>query len=265
MMKKTLLVTVVMMAVTLMTFAGGFNFGPKGELAEGAAEIAQLEKEYQLISLLNYTGFSKAQLDEIISVVEETQAELAKVEEDVAEELAEAIELAKAGDTEEAVEKHDAAIDEKGTELAAIKEEFTTTLKGLITVEQQEKMMQYAVKTAMNGMRRSKDFAEKMAIGTRDEQVQGRNGETAGPVLENVKKAVMNSERFKQLPEEIREKVQQFAGNIQNNAAGRNPIQMMQTMKQAAPNVNASTMFFGALLIEDNLEIVKDYAAGLTE
>ena len=40
---------------------------------------------------------------------------------------------------EEAVEKHDAAIDEKGTELAAIKEEFTTTLKGLITVEQQEK------------------------------------------------------------------------------------------------------------------------------
>ena len=126
-------------------------------------------------------------------------------------------------------------------------------------------MMQYAVKTAMNGMRRSKDFAEKMAIGTRDEQVQGRNGETARPVLENVKKAVMNSERFKQLPEEMREKVQQFAGNIQNNAAGRNPMQMMQTMKQAAPNVNASTLFFGALLIEDNLEIVKDYAAGFTE
>jgi len=255
MMKKTIIVVLLMTAVSLMTFAGGFGLDSKGQLTTDAQEIVQLEKEYQLVSLLNYTGFTKAQLEEIIAAVEETQADIAKLEEDVAEDLADAVELAKAGDSEKAAEAHDTAV-EKAQELATIKDEFTTTVKGLITVEQQEKMMQYAMQTAMNGMKQGRDFAGKMT----DSEVQGRNGQTAETIKNNVKDVIMSSERFQQLPEAMQERAQQFAGNLQRGVGNS-----MQTVRQTTGNRNASTMFFGALLNEDNLEIVKDYAAGLTE
>src|SRR6056297_771148 len=181
-MRKIIGISILLVTVTLMSFAGGLGTNQKGPLAGEAQEIAGLEKEYQFFSMLNHIGFTQDQLDQIIAAAENAKEALLTVESEVKNYLVRAVELIKSGDVEKAREKHEEAM-ETGKEVLEIRETYTDTLKGIITVDQQEKFMEYLSATMTRGMDR-------------------------------LKERVVDSERIKQLPEMAKEKMQQMGEAI---------------------------------------------------
>ncbi len=230
-MKRMIGISILLVMVTLMSFAGGFGFNQKGVMAGEAHEIARLEKEYQFYSLLNAVGFTQGQLEQIIGAAEKARASILSIESDVKAYLERAIELVKAGDVDKAREKHEEAM-EAGKEVVVVRQTYMDTLKGIITVEQQEKFMDYLSSTMQTGM-------------------------------ERVREHVVDSERFKQLPEVAKEKMQQMGTVVkkvmEQRDSQRAPQMRVQPTARSLMNQNVYTGFFNMLLIENNLDLMKDY------
>ncbi|MFW6263834.1 MAG: hypothetical protein ACOC34_07370 [Thermotogota bacterium] len=230
-MKRMIGISILLVMVTLMSFAGGFGFNQKGVMAGEAHEIARLEKEYQFYSLLNAVGFTQDQLEQIIGAAEKARASILSIESDVKAYLERAIELVKAGDVDKAREKHEEAM-EAGKEVVVVRQTYMDTLKGIITVEQQEKFMDYLSSTMQTGM-------------------------------ERVREHVVDSERFKQLPEVAKEKMQQMGTVVkkvmEQRDSQRAPQMRVQPTARSLMNQNVYTGFFNMLLIENNLDLMKDY------
>ncbi|MFP4461781.1 MAG: hypothetical protein ACLFQE_06250, partial [Thermotogota bacterium] len=228
-MKRMIGISILLVMVTLMSFAGGFGFNQKGVMAGEAHEIARLEKEYQFYSLLNAVGFTQGQLEQIIGAAEKARASILSIESDVKAYLERAIELVKAGDVDKAREKHEEAM-EAGKEVVVVRQTYMDTLKGIITVEQQEKFMDYLSSTMQTGM-------------------------------ERVREHVVDSERFKQLPEVAKEKMQQMGTVVkkvmEQRDSQRAPQMRVQPTARSLMNQNVYTGFFNMLLIENNLDLMK--------
>ncbi len=230
-MRKVFGISILLVTVTLMSFAGGLGFNPRGQLAEGIPEIAGLEKEYQFFSMLNYIGFTQGQLEEIIAAAEKAKESLLIVESEVKNYLLRAVELIKSGDVDKAREKHEEAM-ETGKEVLEIRETYSDTLKGIITVDQQEKFMDYLSKTMTSGMDRMKE-------------------------------RVVESERVKQLPEMAKEKLQKMGETIKRVKEQRDsqerPQMKVQPNVRGLMNQNMYTNFFNMLLFDDNLDLMKEF------
>ena len=235
-MRKIIGISILLVTVTLMSFAGGLGTNQKGLLAGEAQEIAGLEKEYQFFSMLNHIGFTQDQLDQIIAAAENAKEALLTVESEVKNYLVRAVELIKSGDAEKAREKHEEAM-ETGKEVLEIRETYTDTLKGIITVDQQEKFMEYLSATIARSMDRMKE-------------------------------RVVDNERVKQLPEVAKEKMQQMGEAIRKVKEQRDsqerPQMKVQPNVRGLMNQNMYTNFFNMLLIDDNLDLMKEYLDSAT-
>jgi len=230
-MRKIIGISILLVTVTLMSFAGGFGFNPRGELAEGVGEIASLEKEYQFFSMLNHIGFTQEQLEQIIAAAEKARGSILTIESEVKADLERAVDLIKGKDVEKAKEKHEEAM-QTAKEVLEIRQTYMNTLKGIITVEQQEKFMGYLSATMNRG-------------------------------IERMRETVVESERFKQLPEMAKEKMQQMGTAIKNAKEQRNgqktPQMRVQPNARGMLNQNVHVNFFNMLLMDDNLELMKEY------
>jgi len=73
----------------------------------------------------------------------------------------------------------------------------------------------------------------------------------------------VESERFKQLPEMAKEKMQQMGTAIKNAKEQRNgqktPQMRVQPNARGMLNQNVHVNFFNMLLMDDNLELMKEY------
>jgi len=230
-MKRIIGISILLVTVTLMSFAGGLGTNQRGMLAGEAQEIAGLEREYQFFSMLNYIGFTSDQLEQIITAAEKAKDSILYIESEVKTYLEKAVELVKTGDVEKAREKHAEAM-ETGKEVIEVRQTYLDTLKGIITVEQQERFMQHLSTTMSKGMDR-------------------------------VKEAVVDSERFKQLPEVAKEKLQQMGETVRKVKEQRDsqerPQMTVQPNVRGLVNRNMYANFFNMLLMDDNLDMMKEY------
>ena len=230
-MKRIIGISILLVTVTLMSFAGGLGTNQRGMLAGEAQEIAGLEREYQFFSMLNYIGFTSDQLEQIITAAEKAKDSILYIESEVKTYLEKAVELVKTGDVEKAREKHAEAM-ETGKEVIEVRQTYLDTLKGIITVEQQERFMQHLSTTMSKGMDR-------------------------------VKEAVVDSERFKQLPEVAKEKLEQMGETVRKVKEQRDsqerPQMTVQPNVRGLVNRNMYANFFNMLLMDDNLDMMKEY------
>ena len=230
-MKRIIGISILLVTVTLMSFAGGLGTNQRGMLAGEAQEIAGLEREYQFFSMLNYIGFTSDQLEQIITAAEKAKDSILYIESEVKTYLEKAVELVKTGDIEEAREKHSEAM-ETGKEVIEVRQTYLDTLKGIITVEQQERFMQHLSTTMSKGMDRMKE-------------------------------AVVDSERFKQLPEAAKDKLQQMGETVRKVKEQRDsqerPQMTVQPNVRGLVNRNMYANFFNMLLMDDNLDMMKEY------
>lgn len=230
-MKRIIGISVLLVMVTLMSFAGGLPFNPKGTLSENVQEMAQMEKAYQFFSLLNHVGFTQNQLEQVIAAVEKAKNSIAFVESEVQGDMEKAVELAKTGDMEKAKEKHDEAID-AGKEVIQIRQTYMDTLKGIITVEQQEKFMAFLSQTMKSAMNK-------------------------------VREQVVENERLNQLPDQAKEKLQQMGRVVnkvqeQRDQQGAFQMRVQPTMRTTVTQ-NIATRFFNMMLMDENLGLLRQY------
>ena len=230
-MKRIIGISVLLVMVTLMSFAGGLPFNPKGALSEEVQEMAQMERAYQFFSLLNHVGFTQTQLEQVIAAVEKAKTSIASVESEVKGDMEKAVELAKTGDVDKAKEKHDEAID-AGKEVIQIRQTYMDTLKGIITVEQQEKFMEYLSQTMKSAMNR-------------------------------VREQVVENERLNQLPDQAKEKLQQMGRVVnkvqeQRDQQGAFQMRAQPTMRTTVTQ-NIAARFFNMMLMDENLDLLKQY------
>jgi len=230
-MKRIIGISILLVTVTLMTFAGGLEKNQRGVMAGDVHEIAGLEMEYQFFSMLNYIGFTQDQLKQIIAAAEKAKDSIVFIESEVKTYLEKAVDLVKTGDVEKAREKHEEAMG-SGKEIVEIRQIYLDTLKSIITVDQQEKFMDYL-------------------------------SSTVSKRVDRVKENVLDSRRFKQLPEAAKEKIQQmgqFVGNSreQRNDQGNKPMNNQPNVRNVV-NQNIYARFFNMLLIDDNLDMMKEY------
>ncbi len=230
-MKRIIGISVLLVMVTLMSFAGGLPFNPKGALSEEVQEMAQMERAYQFFSLLNHVGFTQTQLEQVIAAVEKAKNSIASVESEVKGDMEKAVELAKTGDVDKAKEKHDEAID-AGKEVIQIRQTYMDTLKGIITVEQQEKFMEYLSQTMKSAMNR-------------------------------VREQVVENERLNQLPDQAKEKLQQMGRVVnkvqeQRDQQGAFQMRAQPTMRTTVTQ-NIAARFFNMMLMDENLDLLKQY------
>lgn len=230
-MKRIIGISILLVTVTLMSFAGGLGTNQRGMLAGEAQEIAGLEREYQFFAMLNYIGFTSDQLEQIIAAAEKAKDSILYIESEVKTYLEKAVELVKTGDVEKAREKHAEAM-ETGKEVIEVRQTYLDTLKGIITVEQQERFMQHLSTTMSKGMDRMKE-------------------------------AVVDSERFKQLPEAAKDKLQQMGETVRKVKEQRDsqerPQMTVQPNVRGLVNRNMYANFFNMLLMDDNLDMMKEY------
>lgn len=230
-MKRIIGISILLVTVTLMSFAGSMGTNQRGILSGEAQEMAGLEREYQFLSMLNYIGFTQEQLEQIITAAEKAKDYILSIESEVKSYLERAVELVKTGDIEKAREKHEEAM-ESGREIIEVRQTYMDTLKGIITVEQQEKFMDYLPSTVSKG-------------------------------LDRVKETVVGNERFKQLPDMVKEKLQQMGKTIGNSReqriAQQNEPMRIQPKVRSMMNQNMYANFFSMLLIDDNLDLMKEY------
>ena len=230
-MKRIIGISILLVTVTLMSFAGGLGTNQRGMLAGEAQEIAGLEREYQFFSMLNYIGFTSDQLEQIITAAEKAKDSILYIESEVKTYLEKAVELVKTGDVEKAREKHAEAM-ETGKEVIEVRQTYLDTLKGIITVEQQERFIQHLSTTMSKGMDRMKE-------------------------------AVVDSERFKQLPEAAKDKLQQMGETVRKVKEQRDsqerPQMTVQPNVRGLVNRNMYANFFNMLLMDDNLDMMKEY------
>lgn len=230
-MKRIIGISILLVTVTLMSFAGGLGTNQRGMLAGEAQEIAGLEREYQFFAMLNYIGFTSDQLEQIIAAAEKAKDSILYIESEVKTYLEKAVELVKTGDVEKAREKHAEAM-ETGKEVIEVRQTYLDTLKGIITVEQQERFMQHLSTTMSKGMDRMKE-------------------------------AVVDSERFKQLPEAAKDRLQQMGETVRKVKEQRDsqerPQMTVQPNVRGLVNRNMYANFFNMLLMDDNLDMMKEY------
>lgn len=235
-MKRTIVISILLVTVTLLSFAGGLGNNQKGLLAGEAQEIAGLEKEYQFFSMLNYMGFTSDQLEQIITAAEKAKDSILYIESEVKTYLEKAVELVKTGDVEKARQKHVEAMETR-KEVIEVRQAYMDTLKSIITVEQQERFMQHLSTTMSKGMDRMKE-------------------------------AVADSERFKQLPEAAKEKLRQMGETVRKLKEQRDsqerPQMRVQPNVRGLMNRNMYANFFNMLLIDDNLDMMKEYLDSAT-
>jgi Spy/CpxP family protein refolding chaperone len=230
-MRKIIGISILLVTVTLMSFAGSLGTNHRGVLAGEAQEIAGLEREYQFFAMLNYIGFTQEQLEQIITAAEKAKDSILSIESEVKSYLESAVELVKTGDVEKAGKKHEAAMD-SAKEVIEVRQTYMDTLKGIITVEQQERFMKHLSTTMSKGMDRAKE-------------------------------TVVDSERFKQLPEAAKERLEQMGMALRNSKEkgkfSRAPQMRVQPNVRGMMKQNNYTSFFNMLLIDDNLDLMKEY------
>src|SRR6056297_118345 len=235
-MKRIIGISILLVTITLMSFAGEFGPNQRGVLAGEAQEIVGLEREYQFFSMLNELGLTQDQLNQIIGAAQKAKESLLSIETEVKADLERAIELVKAGEVEKARQKHEEAM-VSGQEVLAVRETYMDALKAIITVEQQEVFMKHMSTTMKKGMSRMKE-------------------------------AVVDNERFKQLPETVKEKWEQMGKNVGNPREQREirenaPVRSQPNLRGMV-NQTLFTNFFNRLLIDDNLDLMKDYLNSMT-
>ena len=230
-MKRIIGISVLLVMVTLMSFAGGLSFNPKGALSEDVQEMAQMEKAYQFYSLLNHVGFTQTQLEQLITAVEKAKNSISSIESEVQGDMQKAVELAKTGDVQKAKEKHDEAI-AAGKEVIQIRQTYMDTLKGIITLEQQEKFVAYLSQTMNNAM-------------------------------DKVREQVVENTRMNRLSDEMKEKMQQMGKVVSQVQEQRNPQRTSQMRAQPTLRTvvteTISNRLFHLLLMDENLDLLKEY------
>jgi hypothetical protein len=81
--------------------------------------------------------------------------------------------------------------------------------------------------------------------------------------MDRAKETVMDSERFKQLPEAAKERLEQMGMVLRNSKEkgkfSRAPQMRVQPNVRGMMKQNNYTSFFNMLLIDDNLDLMKEY------
>lgn len=249
-MKKMIVVSVLLVAVTFMSFASGFGVNGKRPLAEGVNEIAGLEKEYHFCSVLSYLGFTSQQFDSIIAAVENTKGSILMLEAEIKSDLQRAVELAKAGEIEKAQAKHN-EVTESAKELFQIRNDYMDAIKGIVTVEQQEKMVECFQDKMSQGMQRTGQLSDELK-----ERVQQR-----GTDLRDSRK----SNNPMQKPQDTQKKMtkqrqmdNQRSMAVQKQMTLQKQKSMLKLTNQPFQG-NLTEKFFQMLLMDENLDLLKEF------
>ena len=249
-MKKNLGISIIMMAVVIVSFAGGLKDVPEGALLRDVAETVKLEKDYQLLSLINHAEFSKEQLEEMANLVDDTKEALGKNKEKAAKDLEEAVELMKAGDIEEANERHDSAF-ERREEIQETLENYSQSFKEIVTLKQAELMQDYFMQARMKSMKNriGKLKAPRSQQGKVRNPMSGFNPER----MEQIKERAMSQQKLQQFPEKAKEVIREKAGDLRD------------IIRTREPRFDLTRMILMGMLENGTSDLIREYAGNLEQ
>jgi len=241
-MKRLIGITMILLLMGMITFAGGMMAKPGGIMMRDNTEMMELERDYRLLSILDYAGFSSEELMEIADLTEKTIDEMETITEKTEKDLKEAVELMKKGNADMAKTVYE-SIQARREEIPELLKEYGEQFKGILTVQQAERIREYVVD--------SKLTPRPVARGTLQESAAGQSRFGSKPVkkqlpqgrVDKAGKGKRNMPDLEQIPEKAREKLREITGRTMNKDAQKisgfdvSQFLMMQLLNEETPDL----------------------------